>query len=148
MKPKLTPKRRQLWNDLLVWLETPAKKRGKLKFNMGTWIRSPAIEKLSKDVIQESRVTVRECGSICCIGGFAILRGSPKKAVLVDDTGTWYDYESDEKAARYLGMTLEDARNLFYPSTSCFRWHLISAKKTAKVVRHYLKTGIVDWNVG
>ena len=154
MKPVLTPKQKRLWNRLLKWLEMPARTRrrlGYIKFNMDTWTEiKERVDDLDTETLREKKIKIQECTTACCIGGFVVLDSLSKGKLMVDRTGRWYGDDDDGKAADLLGMEYDLAHELFYPFGSRYGlipWDKIRGKAAARVVRHYLETGEVDWSL-
>lgn len=92
------------------------------------------------------------CGTICCIAGAVVQFTQP---VITDNQILEQQippngrhnpgYGSVFANARGLcGMDFIDASKLFEPD-NVEEWGSIEAKKAAKVIRHYLKTGEVNW---
>lgn len=69
-----------------------------------------------------------KCGSVCCIGGAA---------------QQFFGRDSD--AGELLGLDAVQEHALFYPNSS--RAHASTPKEAAKVVRHLIHTGVVDWGI-
>jgi hypothetical protein len=141
-KPRFTRQQRAVWNKLLEWLDTPAKRKDTRQFNMNQWFRvNSGLDKLP----------VHECGTTCCIGGYVNLLVAPKNNVVVHSAFGPRNIRSEITAQEALGIDRPTASSLFYPGGFHYLldidWEAITKKQAAKVVRHFLETGTVDWNV-
>ena len=82
------------------------------------------------------------CGTSHCIAGWATWLFAEGDARLA---------ESPEMAQELLGLTNDQADNLFYPPAWQLAgkfWEEITAPHAAKVIDHLISTGEVDWRVG
>lgn len=79
-----------------------------------------------------------DCGTVCCIAGLAIHQ--------FDDIPTGWYYE---QGRRLLDLTDEQAVALFTPpGVSCAdNWDEYTPQRAARVIRHLIATGTVDWNI-
>lgn len=88
-----------------------------------------------------------DCGTACCIAG-ALVQFDNDPAT--EFTGYWSDVLDD--ARRISGITnAEDASELFGLDDSAFyanerRFRGVKPEQAAKVIRHFIRTGVVDWN--
>ena len=78
-----------------------------------------------------------DCGTACCIGGYAMQMIG--RGVL-----DW------PEVGDALGMSREDSRRLFFmfgvPDEAPVMWHVTPAI-AARVCRHWIATGKVDWSI-
>lgn len=95
------------------------------------------------------------CGTACCIAGavcqFEML-GMDKRSK--DNSLPWYSSSWDdtigvlEITTEYLGISEEDAEPLFTPFDYGVEQEIYNnPKHAAKVVRKFINTGIVDWEL-
>ena len=94
------------------------------------------------------------CGTACCIAGavcqFEML-GMDRRAK--DNSLAWSLMSGSgggvlEITTEYLGISEEDAYSLFTPFDFCIESELYNnPKHAAKVVRKFIDTGIVDWEL-
>ncbi|MDV2964989.1 hypothetical protein RZ532_03315 [Nitratireductor aquimarinus] len=95
-----------------------------------------------------------ECGTVCCIAGWAAmylqegdqpLRESPAKL-------TPHDFPR-RKAREILGLTEHQTRQLFEPmdhdvsDDPNLDWYSVTPKQAAKILRHLATTSVVDWTI-
>lgn len=112
------------WNRILNWLDSGGDDA--VKFDL-RWFNG----------------RTRDCGTTACIGGYA--------GVLMKADGLVVLAESVKSAMRseWLGMPLAHHDPLFTPDPADFgageTYGTVDAAWAARVVRHYLDTGIVDW---
>lgn len=93
------------------------------------------------------------CGTACCIAG-AIVQFENLISPVLSGAHDFFDsYDGagvGTIAAKHLGISEEDAEQLFEPWNE-FGFEGYSEfsdpQRAAKVVRHYLETGIVDWDL-
>lgn len=81
------------------------------------------------------------CGTTCCIAGHALIMARKSR----DDMRFWGD--AMYWARSYLDLSELVARELMWPAPvqhMTFRWNA-TPKQAAKVIRHLIKTGEVDW---
>lgn len=100
-----------------------------------------------------------DCGTACCIAGAA-------NAFHFDSEGQdWQDYwlDSAAMARELLGLSRPQSDALFYPrdwngdvgvrneltydTDGSPNWDCISPQHAGRVVRHFIATGVVDWNL-
>jgi hypothetical protein len=111
------------------------------------------------------------CGTVCCIAGAAVQFFSPLASDYASDAEDSYDqavlendYNNGEAtlasqcdflrvgrdAQALLGLDLETAEALFKPESEHWGeaiWDEITPMKAARVVRHLIATGRVDWDI-
>jgi hypothetical protein len=80
---------------------------------------------------------VHECGTPACIGGWASrLRG---------------EFMDPTRVGKWLGLSVDDARNLFgvtyFEDRTTANFNATTAD-AVRVLDHYLSTGRIDWSVG
>lgn len=106
-------------------------------FNMNQWFKhfGPAA-KANPDMAKLFQHGPPKCDTVACMGGHCnILWGNGS---LQDEQG----------AAASLGLDYADANRLFYPNTVRLgKWDDITPKKAARVLRHLVKTGEIDWTL-
>lgn len=107
----------------------------------------------------EHAVTNNGCGTACCIAG-ALVQFEGLIQPVIKGSAIFFDEVDDETddlvegvgslATNYLGIDKDDAEKLFIP------WDHFSAEnysefsdpeRAARVIRHYLDTGVVDWDM-
>lgn len=90
---------------------------------------------------------LHQCGTAACIAGWAAHLFSPESvnAVCGSEQDDWG--EAHYFAAGALGLTDEEACQLFVPLDSATPWRDIAPTQAAAVIDHLLKTGEVDWSV-
>lgn len=115
---------------------------------LAEWLEAGAPEK--KGVAgfdMSSYVEVRKCGTVCCLAGAAQCFFDPKHTV--KNLNKWWPDWDWSEAAELLGLDPTTADALFHPDqisdTMC--WEHIKPKQAARVVRHLIETGKVDWTV-
>lgn len=132
-KLSLTPEMKELWTEILVWLEFPN--------------TVPEVEFDMEYMKEVAPVGLHECKTICCIAGAALI---------FSDSELPSHVTNEEKAAcqlgfyqnnnRTTGASLALARKLFYvnyfpiPDLS-----LVTREMARETILDYLKTGEVTW---
>jgi hypothetical protein len=106
-------------------------------FNMGDWHGTMASSPVAK-----ARRTIKKkhyCGTVACIGGWTELLFAAPAA------SGWYGH----KAPSLLGLSQEDAQELFYPHAleDSLEWNQITNAQAVRVIDHFLATGKVDWTI-
>lgn len=95
-------------------------------FNMGYWDNSV------DDIVEEDAAAAESqgCGSVMCIGGAA-------------------EQFYGEYASEALGLDRYTSRRLFYPRDHFTKteYEDLTPENCAKVIRHLIKTGNVDWEI-
>ena len=76
-------------------------------------------------------MSVWDCGSVCCIGGWSEKMGGLK----------WSQWPKNKD---YMGHT-DGLKELFYPNIQCHQWADITSAEGAKAVVNYLTTGDTQW---
>lgn len=77
------------------------------------------------------------CGSACCLGGWVYLANEEK----LDET---LQFSPNECMRKIFDINPRDAEALAYPPSNSPGWEA-DPHEAARVVRHYIKTGEVDW---
>lgn len=91
------------------------------------------------------------CGTVCCIAGALVQFNEPVTEKLIsqidyDDDDTEYNWGTIfDKGMEIAGLTEDQAGELFEPSD--FNRSEIKPEQAAKVIRHYLSKGVVNWDV-
>lgn len=99
------------------------------------------------------------CGTACCIAG-ALVQFEGLIKPVVEGSPNFFDEVDDETddlvegvgtlAASYLGIDKDDSDKLFVP-WSHFEYESYTEfsdpDRAAQVIRHYLETGVVDWDM-
>lgn len=80
--------------------------------------------------------TKHSCGTIACIAGWVSL---------MDDPSVRGGREMDSRAKDILGISSEDAAELFGYYVSSGELGNFSSERAVSVIRHYAETGDVDW---
>lgn len=124
---------------LADWLERGAP-HAHIHFNMCTYLTP--IDKDGNDLPYFSPVE-DICSTACCMAGALVQTYAPEK--LVTDGRISYISPISEVAARLAGLPSPQAFQLFIPPNIPLA--SITAQKAAKVVRHLIATGTVDWRV-
>lgn len=125
---------RQRLEGVAKWLESGAphiSKDGEITFDLSVGVQKT------------------ECGTACCIAGAVCQFNQPFE---VDHLDAWDNDEILfygegsvlERATSLLGISEEDANQLFTPEDVC--WDEVTADEAAKVIRNYLATGVVDYD--
>ena len=112
-------------------------------FNMGEWMDTlggpiNTVVPNWNDRVQ----TAVDCETAACIAGWTCI-------VLDDEWSPYgYDYKPDKRARKLLGMTMDEARQLFTPvvgvDVMC-NYADITPKDAADTMRRYADTGRVEW---
>lgn len=145
---------KQLLGELAEWLEGGAKHKY-VTFGMGVGI---LVKKTRKDRLKD----IRTCKTVCCLAGAAVqFYNEPQKILerAIEETHPKYGKQygkadrqlpwsdvSDE-AKHVLGLDNLTAATLFFPPA----WSddtgesSITPAWAARVVRHLIATGVVDW---
>ncbi|AMR57382.1 hypothetical protein vB_PsyM_KIL3b_0136 [Pseudomonas phage vB_PsyM_KIL3b] len=107
----------------------------------------------------EYGVTNNGCGTACCIAG-AIVQFEGLIRPVLSGSAVFFDEVDDETnevvegvctlATNHLGIDKDTAAQLFVPweyfnHNSCSEFS--DPDRAAQVVRHYLETGVVDWDM-
>lgn len=124
---KLTPEQERL-EEVALWLEQDSEYKGVSGFDMEDWV----------DV-------ETACGTTCCIGG-AIIEFNREAAQKIRQRlldGNLFDNE-ETIAAELAGLNEFTAHSLFFPFGILGGWQA-TREQGAKVIRHLLATGEVDW---
>ncbi|MBN7759747.1 hypothetical protein JYP52_01245 [Nitratireductor aquibiodomus] len=117
-------------------------------FNMMYYNRA-----LDHSYMQVDTHVEHECGTVCCIAGWAAmylqegdqpLRETPAKREL--------HHLPRRKAREILGLTEHQTRQLFEPMdhddpAPDLDWYSVTPKQAAKVLRHLAATSVVDWTI-
>jgi hypothetical protein len=137
LAPVETPERLRLI-EVAEWLERGGDEyRGVARFDMRCWKEEAA------------------CGTVCCIGGALqmfnreLLREKVRAKMYAPDYLDSEDLEIllDEHVPAIIGLSEEEADLLFYPAPGLRdRAWRAKPQQAAKVIRHLLATGKVDWN--
>lgn len=119
--------------EVALWLEAGAPER---KFNMNRFLNTDETTPLSN-----------WCGTECCIAGYAVTKYAPEQVISAEMYGN-----VDDIARDLLGLSNEDARQLFYAKSPLGysytgQWEDISPYDAAIVVRNLIKTGEVNWSL-
>jgi hypothetical protein len=83
--------------------------------------------------------TGNECGTTACIAGWAVAMEVGK------EIQNMTNLDIKTKARRILGLTDSEASDLFYAHDSLRFIGNITAEEAVTVLRHFAKTGHVDW---
>lgn len=94
------------------------------------------------------------CGAAACLAGETILMFGTQAQ---RDEGLSLDYYPPRAAAKLLGLSHKDYDLLFMPTAKALgdpddanvriARMSVTGKQAARVIRHYVKTGKVDWSV-
>jgi hypothetical protein len=86
------------------------------------------------------------CGTVACIAGHALmLEGWGRRDIASSRGASWsYDRPID-KARLVLDLTIQQAQELFF-CTSTIPALSITKEKAAAVLRHFARTGKIDWS--
>ena len=114
--------------------------RMELGFDMDMWFKQE--DERGKVILGDyyKPVPLHDCDTVCCLGGTAnLIWGKSRTREEIDD---------DQRAKKILGLDYEEGDKLFYPKNywSVFQEHLVAAN-AAKVIRHLIATGEVDWGI-
>jgi hypothetical protein len=135
-------------------LESPA---AEAHFNMATWLDHFGAHALDLSSIP-IKDALEDCGTVACIAGWAARLAKPnavikpgdiesiaKEFLGFADTSPGFSTETAEAVER--GELLECCKSddLFVPNSTYMK--KATAKDAAKVVRHLVETGEVDWSV-
>lgn len=92
------------------------------------------------------------CGTACCIAG-AVVQFEGLISPVKFGSKDFFDGTEEgvgTLATNHLGISEAEAEELFEP-WQCFGYDVYTEfsdpQRAAKVVRHYLKTGIIDWDL-
>ena len=110
-----------------------------LGFDMDVWFKQEQEDGVEVDYA--GAVLHGGCDTVCCIGGTANFVWSKDRT-----RGT---IGNDWQAKELLGLEWEEGEMLFYPRGY---WLItdqrqLAAANAAKVIRHLIATGIVDWGI-
>lgn len=81
-----------------------------------------------------------KCHTAACIAGHACML-SDEAIDFTEQQWGWYAME--EQAAKWLGISTEDAQALFVPVHK--ELANITRKEAIRTLRNYMETGVVDW---
>lgn len=82
------------------------------------------------------------CGTTCCIAGLAVLfSGKSLEELLVLENNSASGLQ--DIASEYLGLTQDEALELYYPSA--FSWRYIQPSQAVRTLRNLAATGAVVW---
>lgn len=127
--------------ELADWLGKGAKHEH-VRFNMSTFMTFKLKDwyaPITKDNI---------CGTVCCIAGCAVQFFAPENCADLTNQELCRPNLVDYKgiAARVLGLGTEQAEALFFPDRQLISdYSQITPQWAAKVIRHMVETGHVDW---
>lgn len=134
---------RELLTQIAEWLEAGAPhKAGISQFNMNKLIDTASYT--------NSPNPIHGCGTACCIAGAAIQftqenKNLPPMDRLPAISANW------QQAGELLRLQDDLAYALFFGENLEGKWIVdleeVTAKDAAKVIRHLLATGEVDWNL-
>lgn len=102
-------------------------------FDMDRWLQSNATNRMP---IGQAIYT---CGTVACIAGHATALFQPD--IWVESVGVW------EIAERLLGLTEDEASDLFLPTDFRDNLSTITPEEAAATLDHLAATGEVDWTV-
>jgi len=96
------------------------------------------------------------CGAVCCIAGAVCQFNQPfhlQTGELGEVCFPKYPKHSPEdsvmgRAQGILGISDYEADELFTPNRDFVNWNNVTPVRAAKVIRNYIKTGVIDWDVG
>lgn len=91
--------------------------------------------------VGDSWASGTHCETVGCIAGHAIALLDPDQFNNDGDCGVF------SEAMGLLGLTCKDAVALFEPDSGRVHYDRVTAQVAAKVLRHLLDTGEVDWSV-
>lgn len=99
---------------------------------------------------------VDTCGTVACIAGWAYAIRYPSvtaaRLVKVADGAAFLGLHMEHRvpsiAARFLGLSDDEALALFAPDSLLISYRDITPAHAVAVLRHLAKTGKVDWSVG
>lgn len=131
-------------SKLADWLEAGAPHEH-VEFDMGSFLGLTDANGNMTQNVKEA------CGSLCCIAGCAAQFFAPDELVAAIEIGG-VGYNVLHIATKALDLDMKDARLLFLPPTNDlayvgYSYDNITPKMAAKVIRHLIKTGKVDWRV-
>ncbi len=119
--------------------------KGHHKFNgidavlmMGDWLEPNIGEDYIPIRSDLKDPTVQHCNTAACIAGFTCLIFDYKEASIHN-----YEYDVAKKAAELLELDREQSSYLFVGRT----YNDITGPNAAKVIRHFVETGDVDWTI-
>ena len=92
-------------------------------------------------------ISNRACGTTGCIAGFVLVNylGAKWHSGYGDfalANGAWADHEG---AAEYLDLSPQESQDLFFNYNHPYGLN-ITSQDAAKVIRHFVETGKVDWS--
>lgn len=125
---------RERLTRLAEWLEAGAPHEH-VKFNMRTYFRFTGEHGETVPFLEEA------CGAVCCIAGAATQFFDPDRV----RTYCYVGKQVFKHAKNLLGLTWGQAQDLFIPRT--LHRDKIKPQDAAKVIRHFLDTGEVDWSI-
>lgn len=130
---KLKPIHKTRLAVLADWLEAGGESPH-IKFGMHTYL------KLLDENGNETPNKDEACSSICCMAGaLAQTFGDPSKVLW------WSGIGISEYARKLVGLNREDCNALFVPEWVDLR--AVTPQQAARVVRHLIATGEIDWRV-
>jgi hypothetical protein len=116
-------------------------------FNLRHWIHHNGEHDIDADM--PVGAAIKDCGTVACIAGWAAVLANPDKP--------WGEFfGAKRKAALWLDLEWHVEDELFTPEVDKLIMkygheladvYEVSAKGAAKVVRHLIETGTVDWRV-
>lgn len=138
---KPSPELAALFAPVLAWLDAGGHDQDKdLGFNMSSFIMTTTDNKAAYDFARNP------CGTTCCIAGAVGMFNDLDYTKVFTASTEISSYRRSTFADHALvmnhGMTIWDAEALFYRISSDIR-----PAHAAAVVRHWIETGDVDWDI-
>jgi hypothetical protein len=124
-------------------LESPAAER---HFDMANWFEHTGLHSLPGNMPVGK--AIQDCGTVACIAGWAVAVHEPKLKLCDAPVGAVF-----ERAKKLLGLDELVAKYLFLPASAphvdenFLNVYGANPKQAARVVRHLVETGEVDWRV-
>lgn len=134
--------------ELAEWLEAGAPHtKNVVGFSMTEGIVFNDISTLDTDAPFPK--VINTCGAVCCLAGALVSFNTPTANIEVvtgiDKTfASWPEVRA--RARDIAGLDAYDTEKLFEPADADFRRNVTPAQ-TARVLRHFIATGSVDWGI-
>lgn len=127
---ELKPIHKARLEALANWLEKGGESPH-IQFGMYTYLT--LLDEDGNETFDENQA----CGSVCCMAGaLAQTFGNIKTTI--------HGHGIFDVARELVGLNLNDAVDLFVPALDL---HSITPRQAARVVRHLLATGEIDWSI-
>jgi hypothetical protein len=115
-------------------------------------LRSPSVEDhfdlstyITGRVEEPIGQAIHQCGSTACIAGHAVAIANPTLVHNFELTSANYPKGYHQQAQRWLGLTEEQADELFTPDAYEVKYDRVTPQIAANVLQQLINTGQVTW---